>query len=74
MNIFAELLTTPFWEAIEKLIDKEIDFYRDKYEDQKTITKEKSFEYVCKIQCLKKLKKSIIGQADDYSQQRADLN
>ena len=35
-----------FWEQLEKLLDNEIDYYRNLYENPKIVSKEKAFEYV----------------------------
>jgi hypothetical protein len=53
-----------FWEDIDKLFESEIDYYRNLYENPKNISKEKSFEYVCKIQALKKMKQRIAGNTE----------
>lgn len=69
-------MSTPeviFWRDLEKIFDSEIEYYRNLYENPKTVSKEKSFEYVCKLQALKKLKIRILGMAEEKKIPAAEL-
>lgn len=67
-KLLEEFLTTPFWHELKAIIDSEIDYYRNLYENPKTVSKEKAFEYVCKLQALQKIKKRIIGSGENFKE------
>jgi hypothetical protein len=54
-----------FFRDLIAIFDSEIEYYRNLYENPKTASKEKAFEYVCKLQALKKLKQRILGSGDN---------
>jgi len=54
-----------FFRDLIAVFDSELEYYRNLYENPKTASKEKAFEYVCKIQALKKIKQRILGSGDN---------